>query len=227
MKTEHPILFSTEMVQAILAGRKTQTRRTVKKLPIDTDIVWWDGAEWIVENNMGLVVNTKTVCPYGKPGDLLWVRETFCLTQPLHPETYYFAYKAYDQTMPYKREPASHKYDYSIPDEWKPSIHMPKEAARIWLEVEDVSVERLHSISNEDAFAEGIDWKIKYPEEEPDMKFYRDYQRGANNFSAGTMFQAKHSFFSLWKFINGKESYNANPWVWVIKFKVISITGKP
>jgi len=192
-RTEYPMLFSTPMVQAILEERKTMTRRILKVqgckpfLPDDTwsetDIIHW--------------TRNGSTCPYGVPGDLLWVRETWmhAPNYPYLPEKYYYKASMSDQFI--KEWPKS----------WKPSIHMPKSAARIWLEITDVKVERLQDISNEDALKEGI--KVIEPDEA-----YFDYMQ-----YAGSYLHPRGSFFSLWEKINGKESLEQNPWVWVIEFK--------
>ena len=143
------------MVRAILDGRKTQTRRVVKPKPDDS----------------GLWNNDK--CPYGKPGDRLWVRETFFVDGP---------------RIQYR---ADH---HGAPKEtiWKPSIFMPRSASRILLEITDIRVERLHDISADDEKKEGIYSPIH-----------------------------ELLFWALWQKINGPESWDANPWVWVITFKKI------
>lgn len=229
---EHPILFSTEMVQAILEGRKTQTRRVVKPQPEAEHFTF--GGDYPPhqircdekEAKFSFLRSPKTDracflpdapklydrigCPYGEPGDRLWVRETWA------PALGDVAYKA--------------DYSQSVLDEprhkgiWKPSIHMPKTAARIWLEIEEVKVERLQDISEEDAKAEGI-----LPLLASSMQLitqgqlYFDYSKPKKFFNDGL--PPFWSFNSLWCSINGPESWEANPWVWVVKFKVISITG--
>ena len=138
---ERPILFSTEMVKAILQGRKTQTRRIVKPQPIGK-VTYFKGEIWTDEPD---VITSRTIkCPYGQPNDRLWVRETWAResfpngTTARSVETLYLA-----------------NGDKAV--RWKPSIHMPKAAARIWLEVVSVRVERLNDISEKDAIAEGIE----------------------------------------------------------------------
>jgi len=243
MMSEKPIPFSTEMVQAILEGRKTQTRRTRGLNYFNADPDFWsrDGNpkkeicrlwnESVEENPNPLQVLFGfrepfedllefVKCPYGKVGDLLWVRETWCLTQPTHPESYHFGYRA-GGVMPYSDWEASEKYDYATPDQWKPSIHMPKDAARIWLRITDVRVERLHKITEGDAVKEGI--QKAYPDTiDGDLaKMYWSYTE------KGRLLSAIRSFQSLWQSINGEDSWSANPWVWVVEFEVISTTGKP
>jgi hypothetical protein len=192
----HPILFNTEMVQAILDGRKTQTRRICKHQ-------YWSHSELTDVNRNGIFqkVDRRVSCPYGNVGDVLWVRETWCLTTPYGPEEYYFGYKTSSQT----EIKASEKYNYYSPDEWKPSIHMPKEACRIFLRITNIRVERLQDISEDDAIKEGVQ-KIAYG--------YKHY-----TFKGASAEHARHSFLTLWKSINGSESWEANPWVWVIEFE--------
>lgn len=232
--TERPILYQTEMVKAILEGRKTQTRRT-------------KGLEKYLNDSLILVgkvneLKMKCVCKmhkdggvtltrpsYGQPGDLLWVRETWAKPQNLFPpKSVKYIFKA--------------NYDKSIGVKWKPSIHMPKSAARIWLMIEDITVERLKDISEENAIAEGIESKFSGIFQE--MR-YRDYFDGKRrekvfnlypNLKKQTGFGSMPwpdwrdpvtSFCSLWMSINGKDSWSKNPWVWVIKFRVLSKTGRP
>jgi hypothetical protein len=181
---QHPILFSTPMVKAILEGRKTQTRR-VHKYQIDCEKLSQYAQDWEIKEFIAL-------CPFGQPGDRLWVRETFA------PALGDVAYKA--------------DYSQSVLDEprnkgiWKPSIHMPKTAARIWLEITEVKVELVQNISNEDVIAEGVKADIA-----------TDHPRGVHY----------TAFSDLWIKINGNGSWISNPWVWVVKFKILSTTGKP
>lgn len=230
MKKQIPILFSAAMVQAILAGRKTMTRRVVKGIALD----WLekDGftPEFVADPDNGL-------CRYGKVGDVLWVRENFrkyILFDPTDEnlktdEIIDFAADG-EEPIPmidgdgfqmFKKD-GSEKF---IP--YRPSIHMPKKAARIWLEVVSIRVERAHDISEADAISEGIE---SYTEE--GRPRYKDYMADASGYgdpahdypSVGI---AVTSFATLWEKINGRESWEANPWVWVVEFKVLSTTGKP
>jgi hypothetical protein len=209
---EHPILFSTPMVQAILEGRKTQTRRVVKvEMPENVtaiDRYNKTGQFTLWENRK--IVKQIGECPYGQPGDRIWVRETWA--KPLED----YAFKADHPTSILKQLRKGL---------WKPSIHMPKTAARIWLEIEEVKVERLQDISEEDAIDEGIHVKYwggdktqpyAYRPTVPSEELVTDYDR-----------TPEESFQKLWQSINGGESWEANPWVWVVKFKVLSTTGKP
>jgi hypothetical protein len=207
---ESPIIFSTPMVQAILKGRKTQTRRIIKPQPCE--VVKEDfGPVAIVGSHKGL--KEGQTCPYGYSGDLLWVRETFCIdSRGAHGDNPGYYYKA---DMPIYED------GYEIwPDSWKPSIFMPKDYARIWLQITDVKVERLKDISVDDSISEGIE----IDSETPIGTLYKDYfQKKWKDVYANP----QNSFKSLWRDINGKDSWDANPWVWAITFKVLYTTGKP
>lgn len=198
---ERPIIFSSEMVRAIMDGRKTMTRRIVNPQPPE----WkWNTSKWSEQ-----CINVRhdkserpyyVVCPFGKPGDTLWVRESYC---PHWFETNKHAFKA-DWTD------LSKESGFDQP-KWKPSIHMPRSAARIFLEITDISVERLHGISQKDALAEGV----KHVIDKITGYCGYDYQHGGYNL----MTTPYNGFASLWKSIHSEESWASNPWVWVIKFK--------
>lgn len=201
----YPIFFSTEMVQAILEGRKTQTRRVVKaKRKVEAHEVVHKCAEndyWIGTDNGHFTghSSTRMKCPYGNPGDVLWVRETWC--------------SGTDKPFHYAASVCNPKYDK--PDSgWKPSIHMPKEAARLFLQIKSVRVERLNDISEEDAIAEGIGTTNGVPVGL--TSHYVDYLDSRNCWTSSF-----NSFRSLWSSIYGTESWTANPWVWVIEFERI------
>lgn len=194
-----PILFSLPMVQAILDGRKTQTRRVVKIAPPNFDIDnahAWEQDEYINR------------CPYGKVGDVLWVRETWS-------HSFDYDNGGLDKTNFYHK--ASHAHFDPQPDKWKPSIHMPFEAARIFLEITNVRVERLMDISEQDAINEGVERKEHCGL--ASCTWYRNYMYKDVCFQ---FTYPTHSFQSLWQFINGSESLIANPWVWVLEFKRIN-----
>lgn len=205
MKTR-PILFSTPMVQAILEGRKTQTRRVIKPQPIVGDNWFkWEGRRPKAKRATGAIFCTGPnmspasditslpySSPYGIPGDVLWVRERFLrnadfMTRNEYPFLYYTDVKPEHKNAKAWR--------------WKPSIHMPKEAARIFLEITDVRVERLKDISRGDCMSEGCPFPNIAKETDPVSWFSR-----------------------LWMSINGVESWHNDSWVWVIEFKRI---GKP
>lgn len=198
-----PILFSTQMVQSILEGRKTMTRRIIKPQPklIESSGRWyWEKA--LDVNGSPLVDASRNwweyygTSPYGKVGEVLWVRETWVHTGA------YFIYKAgnkwSDEWLNDDYVPTGEKI------KWKPSIFMPKEACRIFLEITDIRVERLQEISEEDAIKEGIS-KCR-----------------PTNSKKGMYHTAPIGLFKeLWQSINGKESWDSNPFVWVIEFKRI------
>ena len=237
---ELPILFSTEMVQAILDGRKTQTRRTFKH-----------DVSYIENPQFGYSAFTKAgfisargyfnytnsdgnqirrygekfyKSPYGKAGDLLWVRETFAYSDGIEPHGAEYIYKA-DLSGDIARRSYSMGFDIDELDQlkFKPSIHMPKDAARIWLQVTEVKVERLHEIIEEDAKAEGVEMK------EVRSGFVWKCYKNTAGIRKDLLYCDNHksSFRSLWESINGPESWDTNPWVWVVKFEVLSTTGKP
>lgn len=204
---ERPILFSGPMVRAILNGTKTQTRRVVK---------WRHPSPGLNHSFTGLSVysytpttftlesqgerrSQPTQCPYGQVGDRLWVRETWQHTDfPEGPyiegiPVYYRADYLHDPHGPDGELSSEGKYR-----SWKPSIHMPKSAARIWLEITNVRVERLMRISDADALAEGVD--------------------RTNTSITG---YATERFKRLWETINGTGSWDTNPFVWVVEFKRI------
>ncbi len=240
---EHPILFSTQMVQAILSGTKTQTRRVVKTKQKGWNChdLEFSGMNFITADK--LTTRSKSVqkeltgahaffkeyksnlgikCPYGQPDDLLWVRETWQHTKTLHihptDENYGYVFKADNQ--PWK--------DYEG-WKWRPSIHMPKAAARIWLRVKDVRVERVQDISGEDAKAEGCAYSELLEGYECltcDTKHGHVMAHGLIC-EDGAFSTAKQSFQSLWYAINGIESWHENPWVWVVEFEELSRTGRP
>lgn len=212
-----PILYSTHMVQANLEGRKTETRKTSGLKEINKAPDEWQFIHLAVDHNNLLFAHFKRgnqfaaiPCPYGQPGDVLWVRETWAHTKVLniHPtdDNYGYVYKADGQ-------PWENYYGWI----WKPSIHMPKAAARILLQVVEIKVERLHDITEESAKAEGISRYPKSP-----IYGYKNYL-DADAFCLS----AVESFKTLWCSINGPESWQANPWLWVVKYKVLSTTGKP
>lgn len=201
---EIPILFSTPMVQAILEGIKTMTRRVIKyKKKIENPEIGWTAfggdREFSVRgvHENGQFGESLFKMPYQKE-DILWVRETYCPTlsnDMLHKDTKLpFFYKA-DISKGNELMVAQTMRDYGY--KWKPSIFMPKSACRIFLKITDVRVERLQDISNSDIRNEG-----------------------ACQFGSTTY---RLDFETLWESINGKESWKLNPWVWVIEFERINL----
>jgi hypothetical protein len=216
---ERPILFQGAMVRAILAGTKTQTRRVVKATagrPIEflgggpvggrdwNDPECWgyehhDSATWVLLKADKSADTAAYPCPYGWPRDRLWVRETWAYH--LHAQA---SMRDEDGPWVYAADgrPA---LQMRLCDRWRPSIHMPRAASRITLEITDVRVERLQDISEADALAEGI------------APAYGGY-----GLPAGEHFHAtdpRQSYLSLWESINGEGSVEANPWVWAVSFR--------
>ena len=192
---ERGMIFNGEMVRAILDGRKTQTRRTVKPQPDEDGLAKVTNGPWVDTSER----NYR--CPFGSAGDRIWVRETWAEAGASAPDL-----KLYRANYP---EHVPSIYENVPPAEeirWTPSIHMPRWASRILLEITGVRVERLNSISQEDAQAEGLEltgWRPTYSD--PD--------------SGGEVMTPYDNFAELWSSIYGDESWQANPWVWVIEFK--------
>lgn len=243
---ELPILFSTPMVQAILEGRKTQTRRIIKNQPPKE----FNRHCWFHAPIYGFTPDPepsdnwhKIKCRYGHKGDILWVRETWGVgsrPDPFLGNVDGIEFKSDGKYIDEIESLPLHFYDdfdYGNYDKsgWRPSIHMPKSISRIWLQVTDIKVERLQDISDEDAIAEGVksagcEDQFLCPSklcinECVDKDSWWNYM--APDGEDFPCFTAKESFESLWRSINGPDSLQANPWVWVISFNVLSTTGKP
>lgn len=204
---ERPILFNGEMVRAILDGRKTQTRREVKNP--DRAIEGCDISGLIDQQNV-----IGNFCPYGKVGDRLWVRETFSANEFM--ECKYAA--------SHERPPCG----------WTPSIHMPRWASRITLEITNVRVDRLQDISETDAAAEGMiftDYGLtcfhqgaagdvgNCPAPDAHHQKRPGWSWKPTTHQDQCYHTAKYAFGNLWDSIY--QNWNANPWVWVIEFKVV------
>ena len=209
---EHPILFSGPMVKAILEGRKTQTRRIVKPYGLGELLDEWPkGSGIFCEREFGReeCIIRQNVCPYGQPGDRLWVRETWA-PRGVHPVTRpdgkfgaaVIEYRADGQRATWNHDPIQR-----IKDDWRPSIFMPRWASRITLEVTAVRVERLQDISPEDALAEGIDHYV------PGVTAGQRGEVEADPIA---------EYRELWESINGPGSWAENPWVWALSFKRIT-----
>ncbi len=196
--TERPILFSAPMVRAILEGRKTQTRRAVKPQPIGGESITDAYGNW----HVGRLRDSENAfrpirCPYGEPRDFLWVRETFNFSPARGVQ-----YRADGGELP-----AGWK--------WTPSIHIPRKLSRINLEVTRVRCERLHEISAKDILAEGAVLRA------------HDDQFGHNPVSAfdGKVYLDLLTLWAAaWQKINGKASWDANPWVWCVEFKPLELS---
>ncbi len=240
---ERGMIFNGEMVRAILDDRKTQTRRIVKaadgavKFCKEWDI---NGEEVFVvlgekdHTGMNPVLGAIS-CPLGAVGDHIWVRETWGVVsheldedgriQPWTPDRPATAIHEMPFGNGYYSGHAIYAADgdFTWGDDdgyedgrscWKPSIHMPKAASRILLEITDVRVERLNSISQEDAEAEGIDMEELYDSQDC-------YDCIADHNMTGRP-TATGAFKYLWESIYGEESWKTNPWVWVIEFKRVA-----
>ena len=204
---ERPILFNADMVNAILDGRKTQTRRIVKPTKdrngSGCHLAPCEIAGEVNGGDYGL-------SPYGQPGDRLWVRETHgykirSVGGTPHESIVYRASEP-DAVRCYGSN------GEELPMKWKPSIFMPRRHSRITLEIVSVRVERLQHISEADAIAEGI--------ELPENGTYRDYGvKPEDNEGHDYCNTAVDSYRTLWQKINGLDSWAANPWVWVVELK--------
>lgn len=219
---ERPIIFNTPMVRAILEGRKTQTRRVLRERHFGktTNALCLDiGVEKVAHKYLHK-------CPYGAPGDRLWVRETWAvgdalddirpseIRQPIEDNaTWHITYKATPE-------------EWCVQGKWRPSIFMPRWASRILLEVTEVRVERVQGMNEEDAVAEGILREDLPPDPDgfhPPGSY--GYVTGLVPFPKGKIYvYAKEGAFrELWDSINAKRGFgwDVNPWVWVVTFKWI------
>ena len=219
---ERPILFSAPMVRAILEDRKTVTRREIKPRMRSADCQFelhqqpdgsWRPMHTFDESCMDDQGTEHPIaCPYGKPGDRLWVREAFGL-QVRHyggGTGEHIVYRATNPNAIYCKSAEGREY----PVKWKPSIHMPRHSSRILLEITAVRVERLQDISEGQARAEGVrlmrDGSGTWVSREGPGKLVTPWPT------------AKEAFGDLWNSINGPDAWGANPWVWVVEFKRVT-----
>jgi hypothetical protein len=190
---EHSIIFSGEMVRAILEGRKTQARRVVNPI------------HWPWFDKHGAAEHCLT-CPYGQPGDRLWVRETwrpYCIISGIRaPQRLGIIYRADNAKI--QNPAAGNVWRMDWVTRWRSPIHMPRWASRITLEIKGVRVERLQDISQADARDEGAECPLGHPHD-PEIGYRLAYR-------------------DLWDSINAKRghSWDSNPWVWVVEFKGIN-----
>jgi hypothetical protein len=215
---ERPILFSAPMVRAIQEGRKSVTRRPVKVQPFDLS---WSRRDHRFEYTAGRAENGDEVdglyaystrsggewsakCPYGQPGDRLWVRETlhydceyghYFAAGGRHGETVYLCSLFDDDETQ-----TGYSYDGLLPERSVPSIHLHRRYSRILLEITDVRVERLQAISADQAEAEGIEFLRAAPDLDETMT-------------------PQQLFECLWDHVNGEGAWDTNPWVWVVEFE--------
>jgi hypothetical protein len=218
MSKERPILFSAPMVRAILEGRKTVTRREVKKqAALDCLAAGFEPAFLALPGNSDL-------CPYGQPGDRLWVRESlrydceyghyFAAGGPHGEEVYLCSLFDDDEAQ------TGYSYDGLLPERSVPSIHLHRRYSRILLEITDVRVERLLAGEGETAFesryvAEGI-YRIHHG----DGDYY--FHPFKSEPGPGNWCDPFDAWRELWVSINGADSWNSNPWVWVVEFKRVT-----
>jgi hypothetical protein len=243
---ERPILFSGEMVRALMAGRKTQTRRVVKPQPPIGHA--WSGwcvtsthradegkATWAAGTGPFLRDVHRVACPYGKPGDRLVVRETFYaygrwetrFDRRKGRDAWHFVDMTIESGKQYRY--AADSGDNGTPERgkggvvrwWKrPAIFMPRTASRLTLEITGVRVERLQDISEADAQAEGIE-RVGG---EFSCSPWRNYRIGKPGEMSCHCSAKARSYMTLWESINGPSSWDANPFVWVMEFRRIDQT---
>lgn len=215
---ELPILFNGPMVRAILEVRKTQTRRTIKPQPL------WIAEPCVPFKTPDADPNGIIYCPYGQPGDRLWVRETIYawgrwetrFSKKKGRDEWHFIDMTLESGKQY-RYPATMTGDNgprqrgSVTPQWwkRPPIHAPRCSSRILLEITSVRVERLQDIGEDDCLAEGIAQVVR--ERLPNIQQCGEYD--AIDVDPVAEYRA------LWETINGAGSWDANPWVWVIEFK--------
>ena len=187
------------MVRALLAGTKTQTRRVFKAK---------NGGVWPNKNDLPGMRQILRNCPYGQPGDRLWVREAWMPDPPIDDTWASTAWNGCGRVISEVPERFHHPRfcNYAAdwlhgPITWRPSIHMPRWASRITLDVTGIRVERLQDISEADAIAEGVNVHSDH-HGKPRTSIYSPVQ----------------AYRDLWESINGEGSWDANPWVWVVEF---------
>lgn len=207
MSNEKPILFKDDMIRAILEGRKTQTRRIAKNVVFDSRF----RSKWkAVHKHTEVAIDTPPamlgdVCPYGQLSDRLWVREAHAFVPMPAYRCSTGIYQKINPSDDYEACVYRENFDRARSFPWRPSIHMPRWASRITLEITDVRVERLQNISAADAKAEGV--------ARPDLNGWCDEGTWVSQFAW------------LWRSINGPDSWDANPWVWVVEFKRVDQRG--
>jgi hypothetical protein len=193
---ERPILFSAPMVRAILEGRKTVTRRPVKGA----------ASKWLIDFTPEFVADrANDLCPHGKPGDRLWVREAWARVGNCDPR-----YLTFSATYPACLPPELENIQAASEIRWKPSTHMFRRDSRILLKITDVRVERLQDISEGQALAEGI---------YSDPAVNGMYTADGDNYTSKSD-GPDRAFADLWNSVGG--DWDANPWVWVDEFKRVT-----
>lgn len=221
---ERPILFSGAMVRGLLDGTKTQTRRSIKPQPEEDEALGYliPKPKRLIQgkDDTGVCFTRHPEssrllleqCSYGQPGDRLWVRETAAfLDESVTYSAGRWVYRA-DAS-------ADNAFAVKFSGGWKPSIFMPRVASRILLEIVSVRVERLQDISETDAVAEGVNMRQPAYYEIGCLTMIHDHNRDVLAFADVTLGRAQYAW--LWNEINGHRAWEANPWVWVMEFKVI------
>lgn len=233
---EKGLIFNSEMVRAILDGRKTQTRRIMKVQPENSELGLSRVVEskngiddgkyfWSQSDATGLKSRSKPfACPFGTVGDRIWVREAFRVHSRAT-DVATLVYKASERnswTEQTHRVPVAVCNKPATPEKWTPSLHMPRWASRILLEITDVRVERLNAISPEDAESEGLE-RTNFTGfgDEPGLPSYPEPDVYFDPLKKQWKEYPPEAFAGLWESIYGEGSWQANPWVWVIKFKRI------
>lgn len=218
-KKQTPLLFKPYMVNAVLAEMKLQTRRLNGLEYFNKNPDYWDFDGRVFRSRDGSIQTSIPHCPYGKPGDLLWVRENFQHSNfpygPMDKDCHFF-YMA-----DFLDDPLGVNLEHSgdgIRRTWKPNIHLPKYACRLWLEIRKIRIERLLDITDGGAVLEGTYIEVK--------------ERSWGAFSAGTRSidgaelvlmpgVPRRDFLTLFASINGQALVDANPWLWVISFEKV------
>ena len=223
---ERGIIMSTPMVRALVAGRKTQTRRIVQWPPWAGDL---QASARAINETGGIALfkdglPRKTfACPYGAPGDVLYVRETWAPTDP-------GAKVLWSAPDAEKRVPGGVVYKADVPEgllpltgrRWHPAIHMPKAHARIRLKLTGVSVERLQAITEADALAEGVSCVPFIPAD--GFPICDGFMAGPDDGKSPLEPKAVVAYKHLWDDINGDRApWDSKPWVWVLVFEVLPI----
>lgn len=248
MSKERPILFNEAMVRAILEGRKTQTRRVMKPqprpVPEDSPCSpdhWWPcrtvQSMVCVEaqfNNPAWQGIAEVCCPHGQTGDRLWVRETWRGVVGINPpdEPLETGVARYIPDQEHCRRVEYKATQGPDAEPWRPSIHMPRWASRITLEITGVRVEQLQDIREEDAKAEGVHSYDDFPTNSCCPQCQGQGVHGAAGPNLGWVEvdcqeceTAEQRFRHLWESINGPGSWDANPWVWVVEFRRVDQEG--
>ncbi|HIF0469142.1 TPA: hypothetical protein ACXYQW_000111 [Klebsiella pneumoniae] len=225
---ERGMIFNGEMVRALLSGRKTQTRRIIKDCTVGRDQI----SKFIQIEKKFIGCYPEDVpelirecCPYGIPGDRIWVREAFRVHSRAT-DVATLVYKASERnswTEQTHRVPVAVCNKPATPEKWTPSLHMPRWASRILLEITDVRVERLNAINEEDAIAEGMQGVIcpccKGDSEYSTSQYDAETLAVVDEIPCRACESNRSKFFTLWDSIYGYGQHCIGEWVWVIEFK--------